>query len=166
MIYESGHHAPTRQQIAHVRDQADESFCQTPSGTFDFNIPCPAGFSFDRSTVTLLTLKNVEPHDDPWVGATPHWQRGSEEPPPGWTYDGPVERRAMFWVVDLPKFHDMFLQVGLVAKRMRAGDWVMFDDRILHCVLSSRKWYGCAYQLMPSDEQRVLDSIEEREMMR
>jgi hypothetical protein len=54
---------------------------------------------------------------------------------------------------------------------MRAGDWVVFDDRVLHCVLSTSKWYGCAYQLIPSalhkqSEQHALNSIEEREMMK
>lgn len=173
MIYESGFHAPSRRQIAHLREEADESFCQTPvSERFDYNIPCPAGYAFDPKTVTLLTLKNVEPHDDPWVGAEPY-SRGIDQPPPGWAHDGPVDRRAVFWVVHLPKYHELFIQVGTMAKRMRAGSYVVFDDRVLHCVLSTRKWYGCAYQLVPSalqraedDEERALSSIEEREMMR
>lgn len=152
MIYESGHQKPTSAQLAYVRSEADESFCSSASSEFDMRIPCPTGYVFDPRTITLLTLKNVEPHDDPWVGAdAPGWNRGREDPPPGWTYDGPVNRRAMFWVVSLPRFQELFLHVGTMAKRMRAGDWVMFDDRILHSVISNRKWYGCAYQLTPEE---------------
>lgn len=150
MIYESGHLKPTRSQVTYLRVYADESFCETPDGRFDYNIPCPEGYEFDESTVTLITLKNVEPHDDPWVGMDPPgWNRGQEDPPTGWTYDGPVDRRAVFWVADLPRHQELFLHVGTMAKRMRAGDWVIFDDRILHSVISNRKWYGCAYQLIP-----------------
>jgi hypothetical protein len=149
MIYESGHQKPTKRQLAHVREEADDSFCQTPSSErFDYAIPCPPGYTFEENTVTLLSLKNVEPHEDPWVGSIPSYV-GDHVLPPGWTHDGPEGRRAMFWVVDLPKFHELFLQCGAQAKRMRAGDWVVFDDRVLHCVLSTRKWYGCAYQLIP-----------------
>ena len=38
------------------------------------------------------------------------------------------------------------LQVGGEALRLTAGDWVHFDDQVLHCVLADRKWTGVAIQ--------------------
>lgn len=129
MILQRGFTAPTALQKRLLRDVADDSFTRTLGPDFG-DVPFPSSYEIQRETLTALKLKHVEPHSDEWVG------------------HGRVPKRyaAIFWLVDLPKFHDVIVQVGTQGQRMRAGDWIAFDDRILHCVHSKRIWRGCAYQ--------------------
>lgn len=137
MIYETGVCRPTRRQVQLIRSCADDSFCQTAPADFG-DVPLPSGYAFEPRELTALSLKNVEPHNDPWVGALRQ----------GDGIDGPEGRRALFWLLSDPKV-PLYLQVGTMSHTLYRGGWVLFDDRILHGVYCSRKWFGLSYQLRP-----------------
>ena len=137
MIFDAGSLTPLKRQVALIKEYADESFCTNVPEDFG-PVPLIAGYTFCQRELTALSLKNVEPHDDPWVGD--HQDDDGE--------DGPDGRRAMFWILKAPE--DLFLQCGTMSSRMKSGSWVMFDDRILHGVYSTKKWFGLAWQLRPS----------------
>jgi hypothetical protein len=44
--------------------------------------------------------------------------------------------------------------VGNEFLRLRAGDWVMFDDGIAHSVYATAKWYGFAVQVLKKNKPR------------
>lgn len=133
MIFETGTQQPTPAQRRMVREFADDSFTtKLPS---DFGpLPCGLGWRPDITTSVALRMRCVEPHTDEWVGTGKY----------------PRRYAAVFWVVDLPRFEELFLQVGTEAKRMRVGDFVVFKDSVLHSVISRRVWRGCAYQVRPN----------------
>lgn len=137
MIEQTGILLPTKQQLKLIRASADESFCATCPDDFG-DIPIFAGFR-RACALTALALKNVEPHNDPWVGDD-SFHDGE---------DGPEHRRAVFWVLHLPKYEHLHVQVGNSAVRLSAGGWILFDDRLIHGVYSQKKWFGLAYQLRP-----------------
>jgi len=137
MIYETSFHQPTKEQVRLIKLNSDDSFCMNVDA--DFNPPAIAGFTFCRHEMTGLAMKCVEPHEDPWVGS-------HEE---GDTGNGPPGRRAAFWLIATQRYHDPILQVGTMSARMKSGTLVIFDDRILHSVISMKKWWGLAYQLRP-----------------
>jgi hypothetical protein len=143
MIYSEGFLLPTAAQVRLVREHADGSFCRTVPQSFDFmNVPpLPEGYAFDSETFTALKLKNVEPHNDTWVGGLPAGVDTS-----GWE-DGPPSRRAVFWIIDMARHSHLHIQCGAFSSRMRKGSWVLFDDSVLHCVVSDRTWYGLACQV-------------------
>lgn len=138
MIYDTGTLLPTKEQLKLIREFADDSFCQSVPETFG-RVPLIEGYAYCARELTALTLKNVEPHDDPWVG---HHEDGDGD-------DGPEGRRAMFWVLAIAGDGAMHFQCGTKATRMTRGSWVLFDDRILHGVYSEKKWFGLAWQLRP-----------------
>lgn len=121
-----------------MRACADDSFVATVPDNFD-PAPCPAGYLVNPRTVTALRLRYVTPHQDDWVGD--HDEDDGE--------DGPIGRRAVFWLVDAPPYHSIIVQVGTMSAELRTGDWILFDDSILHSVFSSKLWRGCAYQVRP-----------------
>lgn len=139
MITQTGFQHPTALQRKQVRAAADDSFCAVMPADFDLRIPCQSGYVFDPRTLTALTLKNVTPHTDCWVG--------DNHPADG--EDGPARRLALFWLVDIAPHQSLHFMCGDSAHEMRAGAFVVFDDRIHHCVLSTRRWFGLAYQLRP-----------------
>lgn len=133
MIFEAGTQHPTPAQRRMVREIADDSFTTTLPQDFGC-VPCGSKWRHDATTGVALRMRCVEPHTDDWVGAGKY----------------PRRYAAVFWVVDLPRFEELFLQVGTEAKRMRAGDFVVFKDSVLHSVISKRVWRGCAYQVRPN----------------
>ena len=130
MIFEAGTQTPTPAQRRMVREIADDSFTTTLPQHFG-SVPCGSKWQHDATTGIALRMRCVEPHQDDWVGA------------------GKYQRRyaAVFWLLDMPKFEDLILQVGTVAQRMRPGDFVVFKDSVLHSVFAKRVWRGCAYQV-------------------
>lgn len=141
MIYTTGNHKPSAKQIKTVRCNANGSFTGTVQDDFgmpEHRLPIPSGYAFSPGTITALTLKNVEPHTDPWVG---HYGKGWR------TTDGPYDRRALFWITSLPRYKRVDFQCGNAAVKLSMGDFVIFDDRIMHCVLSTAKWHGVAVQI-------------------
>ena len=135
MILETGYLAPTLEQLKHLRKNADESFCATSSENFvKARFPSTVGWINAEDTATLLRLKNVEPHDDPWVS------RGSE----------PKVRRAIFWLMDGGRSYSgegVFFGCGRGVTRLKPGQFVVFNDKITHWVMSDRIWRGAAIQL-------------------
>lgn len=141
MIFQKGHLAPSKQHLLEAKKNADESFCVVSSAEFLAGCPQINGWVPAERGATLLTLKNVEPHEDPWVGMA------SDEH----DFDGPKNRRALFWVLAVSGHAvngHIHFQCGRKAERLAPGDWVVFDDRIMHSVITDRKWYGAASQLM------------------
>lgn len=131
MIYEEGNHRILTKDRKAIVEVADESFCRTAPDTVV--VPEFEGWERVPGTLTALKLKAVEPHVDPWVGDSP-------EP------DGD-DRRAVFMVVKGPKQGYVHLQAGLDATRMSEGDFVLFDDRVMHSVVATHTWVGIAWQL-------------------
>lgn len=138
MIFTSGFLPPTREQVRSIKKHADESFCSTVPETFGL-VPTHDGYSFSHRELTALSLSYVEAHQDPWV--SDHRDGDGE--------DGPDKRRAIFWLLDTAEGNSVILHAGTRMMRMKPGDFVVFDDSIMHSVYSPRKWWGLAYQLRP-----------------
>lgn len=141
MIFETGHLMPTLEQIAHVKRVADDSFCSNTCEAFNARNPIPKEYII-ASPGIALRLRNVEPHEDPFVGDDPE----------------PRARRALFWLIDAPKsrsmkkfdqttLNDVWFGCGADLHRMKVGDWVLFNDAKKHFVMSDRIWRGAAWQL-------------------
>ena len=130
MIFETGTHHPTAAQRRILREIADNTFTTSLPTNFG-SVPCGNAWKYESETGIALRMRCVEPHQDDWVGA------------------GKKPRRyaAVFWLVEMPNFEDLILQVGTVVCRMRPGDFVVFKDSVLHSVFARRVWRGCAYQV-------------------
>lgn len=135
MILETGFLRPTREQLQHLHKNADESFCATSSENFiKAGFPVFNGWVNAEGTATLLRLKNVEPHDDPWVS------RGAE----------PKVRRAIFWLMEggfTYSGEGVFFGCGRATRRIKPGEFVVFNDSTTHWVMSNKTWRGAAIQL-------------------
>jgi hypothetical protein len=129
MIYSGGNKKATKAQKELIRRIADDSFsCRIPD---EFGDVPATGYDVLHYTGTALAMKNCEPHTD--------------------FYDGDENavdaRRALFWVIALPRHAEMHIHVGNAYKRLYEGDYVVFDDSLMHSVQSDRLWRGVAYQL-------------------
>lgn len=142
MIHDKGNLRPSLEQVAHACRTADDSFCQKSKPEFNVDIPKIDGFEYAGDAV-LLRLRNVEPHNDPWVS------NGND----------PRVRRAVFWLLHISggknqnrgynqtKLDDVWLGCGKDKIKMRVGDWVLFDDSKDHWVMSDHIWRGASWQL-------------------
>lgn len=134
MIHHIGFMPPSKDQLAHLRKWADDSFCTNSTEEFMHCFPSFDGWVHAEDTATLLKLKNVEPHDDPWVSRGP----------------APKVRRALFWLMDGGNTYSgqgIFFGCGRATKRLKPGEFVIFNDSITHWVMSNRTWRGAAIQL-------------------
>ena len=133
MIIETGRQAPTPAQRRIVRVVADDSFMSSlPKDIGD--VPCGDMWRHDVSSGITLRMRSVDPHKDDWVGGGPR----------------PRRYAAVFWLVDMSRYSlPIILKVGAVIHKMVPGDYVIFDDRVLHSVVAHNVWYGCAYQVRP-----------------
>ncbi len=134
MILHTGYLKPTKEQLVLARKNADSSFCALAGEAFMSDFPTFEGWQNATPTPVLLKLKNVEPHDDPWVS------NGSE----------PRARRAIFWLLEGGKtYHGarIFFGCGGQVIQMKAGDFVVFNDKKTHWVMSDRQWIGASMQL-------------------
>ena len=133
MIYETGFQKPTAKQKQIAIKRADASF--TEGVPWDFgDLPTGSKWLATTDTGILLKMRNVEPHVDPWLSS-------AREP-------AERKRSALFWVIDLPSFERIHFQCGGQKASLRRGDYVVFNDSIMHCVVAERVWKGCAYQLL------------------
>lgn len=135
MIHHIGFMPPTKAQLVELRRWADESFCTNSTKEFMHCFPSFDGWELAEDTATLLRLKNVEPHDDPWVSRGP----------------APRVRRALFWLMEGGGSYSgegVFFGCGKAVKRLKPGDFVVFDDSKTHWVMSDRFWRGAAIQLV------------------
>lgn len=124
MIHATGHFAPTRKQKTLLRRIGTDDFCS--SVPEDFALPDVG--KIDRSTGIAFKMRSVEPHTDDWIGT------GS-----------PKKWRSLFWVIECKEWVHLMVEGEHV--RMSEGDYVLFDDRKLHCVVSQHQWTGVAYQV-------------------
>jgi hypothetical protein len=125
MIEANGSASPPRDFLRDVSRVADESFGRSVSADLICHMPNISGWMPAPETNVCLRTKNVHPHEDTFVGD------GSRK---NW--------RNVFWLLD----GDLWIQVAKAAQHMRSGDWVLFDDRTMHCVIADRKWTGIAVQ--------------------
>jgi|LakMenEpi03Aug12_release.lakeMendotaPanAssembly.Ray.scaffolds.fasta_scaffold551666_2 hypothetical protein len=128
-IFHMGTQDPTVAQRRVVRAIADDSFTRTVPDDFGC-LPCPQTWRPDAKTAIALRAKYVSPHVDDWVGI------GSP----------PSRYVALFWVVEMPRFERLTLQVGTEVCQMSLGDFVVFNDTVMHSVFADKFWRGCAYQ--------------------
>lgn len=138
MIIQTGFLQPTKAQLLQARKRADSSFCTLSDDDFVQHFPTFDGWQrADRGT-TLIKMKNVEPHDDPWVNGA----------------DEPRARRAIFWLLEgrsnYGRSHIYFGCGKSPIITMKPGDFVIFNDKITHWVMSDRQWIGAASQLQPA----------------
>jgi hypothetical protein len=105
---------------------ANRDFCNTFE-RIDLLPKLPKEYEYALNTSLKLGMKNVPPHID-------------------YAYfdDGLEHRGAVFGIAD----GYAWLHVGSEALLLREGDWVMFDDRLMHSVQSDKKWRGVAVQIV------------------
>lgn len=65
------------------------------------------------------------------------------------TTNGPTKslqnpRRALFWLAK----GRVTIQCGNSYEELRAGDYVIFDDSQVHCVVADNQWWGAAAQYL------------------
>lgn len=142
MICGTGNLMPHRLQLAHARKFADDSFCTSITDEFN-NLPIPKIEGFENSgSGVLLRLRNVEPHEDPWVENS----------------SAPRARRALFWLMETSplqrgsgfsqtRLGGVWFGCGDKQIKMQAGDWVLFNDAKKHWVMSDHIWRGASWQL-------------------
>lgn len=135
MIHHTGFMSPTKAQLVELRRLADDSFCTNSTEGFMLpSFPSFDGWELAEDTATLLRLKNVEPHVDPWVPFGP----------------SPKVRRALFWLMEGGRVNGtsgVFFGCGRAVKQLEPGDFVIFNDATTHWVMSDRPWRGAAVQL-------------------
>lgn len=135
-MYPSGTLKPTKAQLAEARRRAVmHEFCNVASE--EFNYFCPEMRIYGESThfheTVLLKSKSVQPHTDPWLGS-------------GLLADCNTQRN-IFWLMHSLSGSPIYLQVGNDARKMYPGDWVVFDDSVMHSVVSDVTWLGAATQV-------------------
>ncbi len=128
MIYSSGNLAPTKTELQESIKRGDESFSTRPLFAFGLDLPEWEGRKIDFNSFMLLKCKNVEPHIDCYVADG----------------EGGQKRIAIFWLTK----GNLHLQCGNESKRMKSGDYVIFDDSKMHCVVADKQWYGAAAQYL------------------
>ena len=134
MIIHTGFMPPSKQQLDQLRRLADESFCAISNEEFMRIVPSFEGWQPAEVGATLLKLKNVEPHDDPWVG------RGAQ----------PRVRRAIFWLMHGGESYSgrgVYFGCGRHSVHLKPGEFVVFNDTVKHWVMSHKQWRGAAWQL-------------------
>lgn len=123
------HHS---KKLAEHAKYGDDSFCMTVNGDFyDEFCPLPKGYVYDYQTAIRLKMRNVEPHTDFQLNDTPE----------GYEYAGSV-----FCAMTM-RCPYIYLQVGESYVKLSKGQWVMFDDRILHSVIAEKEWSGVSVQV-------------------
>ena len=137
MIFDKGHLTPLKFQLDEAKRLADSSFRTVSSDLFLSHFPYVPGFENAEPGALLLKLRNVEPHNDPWVS------QGSK----------PKARRALFWLLEGGQNADhapLIFGSGRTFIKLQPGDFVVFNDAVDHWVMSEKQWRGAAMQLRPS----------------
>lgn len=149
MIFASGNLKPSKEILARIKGLATTDFTRIVPANFfqptlDMMLYGEKHTEFETS-VTLIKGKNVVPHTDPWCGKYPE----------------PIERRNLFWLTHCsPNSHVEFYH-GNESTRLFAGDWVIFDDTIVHSVASKYLWYGMILELRNSFMKEIEDVVTE-----
>ena len=130
MIETVDHQTPDPALLRAVHRRADASFMQSLDDLTPDLLPQIPGYRPELASNCCLKMRSVEPHRDDWQGNPA--LRGRRKP----------EYRAMFWLLQ----GQLHLQVSDDAVTLYPGNWVLFDDRRLHCVVADRQWIGLAVQ--------------------
>lgn len=105
-------------------DEMDEEFDLLP--------PLPRGYEYLPYSGLLLKMNGgVQPHTDCHSGRIP---------PDDYEHVGNV-----FGLVVCN--YDFHIQVANDMRHMNSGDWIFFDDRLMHCVVTKNTWMGIAVQV-------------------
>ncbi len=110
-----------------VRKIADSTFMSYLDNLTAEMLPQIPGYRPHLPSNCCLKMRSVEPHRDDWQDT----QRTR-----------PRLYRALFWLMQ----GYMHLQVSDDDVTLYSGNWVLFDDRRLHCVVADRQWIGLAVQ--------------------
>ena len=102
--------------------------CET-AAAFHRHTPEAPGFVRAEPGCLIKMRGNVIPHVDTWLGDF---------------RQKPRVQRSLFWVL---RGWVMFKVHGLQSLSMFAGDWVLFDHRREHLVMSDGRWMGAAWQM-------------------
>jgi hypothetical protein len=134
-IIKTGFFQSTRTQRKIIKSLADSSFSRQLPMDFLGKFSFPE-YEINNTSGIGLKLKHVEPHEDYWTGC-----------------GNPRKHVAIFWLIECPHGARFQIHIGRQKHRMTQGDFIIFDDRIMHSVYSEKTWIGCAYQAVNSKEK-------------
>jgi len=137
MIETVDHQTPDPALLRAVRRIADDTFAPSLGVLTAEMLPQIPGYRPHLPSNCCLKMRNVEPRRDHWQD--PCALRGRRPPP----------YRAMFWLLQ----GQLNLQVSDDAVTLYPGNWVLFDDRRLHCVVADRQWVGLAVQYVKENSR-------------
>ena len=133
MIIQTGYMQPTAAQRRMIQEYGDAQFMgHMPPGFGP--VPMFDGWTPDMESMIAIKMRCVCPHKDGWVGSNP----------------APHRYLSVFWLTKAPIGTDFRLHVRNEQIRMTAGQWVLFNDNLMHSVYAERLWHGVAYQMRPT----------------
>ena len=135
MIIQTGHMEPTPAQRRMIREHGDDQFMGRLPADFG-RVPMFEGWAPDAESMVAMKMRCVGPHKDGWVGSHPD----------------PRRYLSVFGLTKAPIGTDFHLHVRNEQIRMTAGQWVLFNDRLMHSVVAHRLWHGVAYQMRPTGD--------------
>lgn len=143
-ITKVGTHPIPKDLLAQAKKSADISFCVThtkdlfvPEGLLPLD---KENFPTSEPGILIRGAPTIDPHQDEYVG------HGNM----------PTVQQSLFWVLDNPSQRPIRLQVGNECANLKAGDYAIFDDSVMHCVVASHVWRGVAWQMcQPQDDIRT-----------
>lgn len=133
MIIQTGYMQPTAAQRRMIRIFGDDQFMGKLPSNFG-PVPMFDGWAPDLESMIAIKMRCVGPHKDGWVGSNP----------------APRRYLSVFWLTKELIGTDFRLHVRNEQIRMTAGQWVLFNDGLMHSVFAERLWHGVAYQMRPT----------------
>ena len=135
MIIQTGYMQPTAAQRRMIREYGDAQFMgHMPPGFGP--VPAFEGWTPDMESMIAIKMCCVGPHKDGWVGSNP----------------APRRYLSVFWLTKALIGTDFRLHVRNEQIKMTAGQWVLFNDGLMHSVYAERLWHGVAYQMRPTGD--------------
>jgi hypothetical protein len=132
---------PTARHVSLVEQHGTDTLDQTPVA--DFYPACPEADGYERAEYGCLIRISgcVRAHTDTWLG---DWDKC------------PRKQRSVFWLL---QGELQFKVDGAKAIDMRSGDWVLFDHRREHMVLTDEEWLGAAWQVRPAGNEKQPEAM-------
>ena len=127
-------HKPTKQIKRLVSSKCTKDFTSCFENTQEEKLAfsefpnLPHGLIYDNTTALYLTGKSIAPHRDPNLIIGKEFVRG------------------MFWVTRKKSREPIYIQVENEFKEIKEGEFVIFQDYLLHCITSDGIWEGVAVQ--------------------
>ncbi len=143
-IAKVGKHPVPKELLAQAKKNADISFCVIHDEELFLHpdlLPLDKeNFPTSEPGILVRGGPTIDPHEDEYVG------NGNR----------PAVQQSLFWVLDNPSQRPIKLQVGTECVNLKAGDYAIFDDSVMHCVVASHVWRGVAWQMcQPQDDIRT-----------